>query len=119
MKLFLSTIDSCSGFKSISILSLKNGRSLFGINYGYISIFYRIFYTNFQLVDMGTLNHALDSCDLHSLTLQKIDDFLNEPLSFTQKIKYFFIINNSWVFSKERKNRLNIENNKNNYKVDF
>jgi hypothetical protein len=94
MKLYEEKIDPCSGSKSISILSLSNGRSFIGIFPGYFSIFYRIFYTRFEIVNAEVLGEVLNTCDMESLTKRKFENFLNEPLPFWKNLYYRFINKN-------------------------
>jgi len=92
MKFYHSEVDPCSGFKTISILTFDNGRSLLGMYYGYISIFYRIFYTQYQIVNKESLTEAIDHCNIDELILKKLDAFLNRDLSISEYIYYNYIL---------------------------
>jgi hypothetical protein len=84
MKLYNIKSDSCTNTKTIAILEIGN-RALLGSYFGYLSIGYRNFPTEFQFTHID----KFDVCDLNQFTLSKIDNFLNTPLSFTEKIKYY------------------------------
>jgi hypothetical protein len=88
MKLYSERIEECSGYKSIGVLETKSNRALFGLYYGYFSIFWRVFNTNFQLVDMGAMNHFLNTCNKDELALSDFQNILNEPLTPFEYLKY-------------------------------
>ena len=80
MKLYKVKTDSCTGTKTIAILEVNN-RALLGSYFGYISICYINIETKFQF----TSTDIMLVCDINKLTLDKIDNFLNDELSFLEK----------------------------------
>jgi len=86
MKLYKVKIDSCAGTKTVAILEVNNNRALLGSYFGYISICYINIETKFQF----TSTDVMLVCDINKLTLAKIDSFLNDELSFLEKIKLFY-----------------------------
>jgi hypothetical protein len=84
MKLYKVKSDSCTGTKTVAILEVGN-RALLGSYFGYVSICYINMATDFQF----TSTDVIPVCDLNKLTLDKIDNFLNDELSFLEKVKLY------------------------------
>lgn len=110
MKLYQSSVDECSGFKRFAILPINDHRALFGLYYGYFCLFYRIFHTNFQLINTSDSILNYDYCDLDQLTRMKILQFYQKEPSIKDKIIWFIKVNilkrQDWARSKERENYL-------------
>jgi hypothetical protein len=105
MKLYKVKTDSCTGTKTVAILEVNN-RALLGSYFGYISICYINIETKFQF----TSTDVMLVCDINKLTLDKIDNFLNDELSFLEKIKLFFTFRafNKWY--KQRSHLIKYKN---------
>ena len=100
MKLYKVKIDSCTGTKTVAILEINN-RALLGSYFGYVSICYINIATDFQF----TSTDVMPVCDLNKLTLGKIDNFLNDELSFLEKVKLYSKFR---AFNKFYKNRVHL-----------
>jgi len=97
MKLYKVKTDSCTGTKTVAVLEVNN-RALLGSYFGYLSICYINIETKFQF----TSTDVMLVCDINKLTLGKIDNFLNEELSFFQKIKFYFTFRKFNKLNKQR-----------------
>ena len=100
MKFYYSEIEPCSQFKCISFLEVSKGRSLFGLYYGYLCIFYIRFTTKWQFINIKHIEEAINTCSVSDLTELKLITFLNRPLTLKEKINYFLKWKN---FNKNRK----------------
>lgn len=103
MELYKSEIDSCTGSKTISILSFKR-RALFAIGSGYLSIFYIIFNTDYEIANRNSV--------IHECNIDRLNEFLNEELSLLEKIHYYIIDRTAINFIKDRMKKFKIEDGK-------
>ncbi len=88
MDFYKSGSDGCSGSRFFSILESNGDRALLGIYPGYISIFYRIFPTNLEIINSDRFRELLNTCDANEIASRKLDLFFNKPLSIWEKLYY-------------------------------
>lgn len=88
MKFYKSITDGCTNINYFQILEIIDGRSLIGTYPGYLCILFFKMKNKYTIINMDIMYEAVSSCDVETLTKNKLNEFLNKDLTLIDRIIY-------------------------------